>query len=250
MPGESILVVGRARRRRLHLPPYTAMVDPNISGGGHHHLMGSIRGVPEAARRCVERARKPVVAAVTGVGASAAYWIIANASAIESSPSGSVGAIGIITERVSVVKQLAADGVDVAVLSAGKFKAEGHPATPMTDAERKAIQSRVDVAYTSFVNDVSAGRHVSAASVRSGFGEGRLVDAPDAFALGMIDRIATLDSTLAGALAQPATLMAMVNARAEQLRASTTREQRDHAQTEIAAHRDRLRAAAQRVALR
>jgi signal peptide peptidase SppA len=212
---------------------------------------GSVAGVAEVAatmRRV--REKKPIVAVVPGMGASAAYWIISNASTMESTPSGSVGSVGIITERVSLVKQLAQDGVDVTVVSAGKFKSEGHPATAMSDAERQALQRRVDAAYGQFVADISAGRHVSAASVRSGYGEGRLVDAPDALAAGMIDRISTVDDALARLVAAPSTFTAIVHQRAERLKAQIDREQRESMHQEIDRYRVRLRASMDRTALR
>jgi enoyl-CoA hydratase/carnithine racemase len=40
--------------------------------------------------------------------------------------------------------------------------------------------------------------------VRNGYGEGRIVPADEALSLGMIDRIATLDETLARVMATPA----------------------------------------------
>jgi len=164
--------------------------------------------------------------------------------------SGSIGAVGILAERISRTKQLEQEGLDVRVVSAGKFKSEGHEALPVTDAEQKALQRRVDAAYTTFVDDIAAGRHVLAATVRAGFGQGRLVDAADARKLHMIDAIARTDVTLARALASPAALTAQLKQRAEQLRARTDRERLDLAHEEIAAHRARLHASMQRIALR
>lgn len=201
---------------------------------------GSVRLVPEAAQAMRDaRARKPVVVSVGGLCASAAFWISANGSVIEATPSASVGAIGILTERVSVARQLDQEGIDVHVVSAGRFKSEGHPAIPITDAEAKDLQRRVDQAYAGFVDDVAAGRHVPAGAVRKGYGQGRLVEAADALKLHMIDAVATTDQTIARTIAAPATLTAMMTARLDQLRATTGRD-------EITAYRLRIRAAAQR----
>ena len=190
----------------------------------------------------VARTRKPVVASVAGMAASAAYTITSNATVIEATPSASVGAIGVITERVSLVKHLAQEGIDVTVVSAGRFKAEGHAATPMTGAEQQAIQRRVDGAYAWMVEDIAAGRSVPAATVRSGYGEGRLVEASDARGLGMIDRVATIDETIARTLASPTAFTAAMTARVEAACSRFERERREAACAEIARHRARIQA--------
>lgn len=161
---------------------------------------GMIGMVPEAARAMRQaRATKPVIAAVSGTAASAAYWIAANATKVRATQSGRVGAIGVFAQRVSLARALAEKGIDVTTISAGKFKAEGLPETPMTDVERQALQASVDEAYDQFVNDVALGRHVPASAVRSGFAEGRVVSARQAFFDGMIDDIQDVEVTIARA---------------------------------------------------
>ena len=59
------------------------------------------------------------------------------------------------------------------------------------------MQARVDEAYVQFVRDVARGRGASVAAIKSGYGEGRALGAKDAKAAGLIDRIATMDETLA-----------------------------------------------------
>jgi ClpP class serine protease len=83
------------------------------------------------------------------------------------------------------------------VITAGKYKGEGSSYEPLTEEARTAIQTRVDEYYGMFVNAVARNRGVSAADVRGGYGEGRVVGAKEAKRLGMVDRIETLDETLA-----------------------------------------------------
>lgn len=212
---------------------------------------GSVRMLPEAAALMrLARSRKPVVVSVAGMAASAAYWIASAATAIEATASGSVGSIGIIATRASIAKLLQREGVDVAVFSAGKFKSEGHEALPITEAERKARQAEVDAAYTGFVSDVALGRHSSAATIRGGYGEGRLVSAPDAVRLGMIDRIALVEDTLARLISAPADVAAVQTQRLQAQRTAATHEGRLQANAEIAAYRQRLVATARRSAMR
>lgn len=205
---------------------------------------GSIQMLPEAsALMRATRRRKPIIVSVAGMSASAAYWISSGASAIESTPSGKVGAIGIVTQRASIVKMLEREGVDIEVFSAGKFKAEGHEATPITDVERKAKQAEVNAAYREFVNAVVLGRHTPAPTIIGGYGEGRLVNAADALQLGMIDGIGLVEDTVGRAISAPAPLAAMCDQRLKAFADWIQAESRVKASDEIAAHRRALVAA-------
>lgn len=166
---------------------------------------GTIAGVTElAAEIYAARGRKPIVAHVNALAASAAYWIASAADRIESTPSGQVGSIGVITsEHVDTTEADEKDGIKRTVIAAGKYKAEGHG--PLSDEAKAAIQARVDDAYATMTKDIARGRGVEASVVREGFGEGRVVSAKDALKMGMIDKIATFDETvgrLAGRRAQ------------------------------------------------
>src|SRR4029078_8302967 len=78
-----------------------------------------------------------------------------------------------------------------------KYKAEGHPFGPLNDEARATMQRRVDECYGRFVRAVARGRGVSEATVRDGYGQGRLLGARDALAAGMVDEIGTLDDVIA-----------------------------------------------------
>lgn len=164
------------------------VIDVNSPGG-------TIAGVTElAAEIFTARGRKPIIAHVNALAASAAYWIASAADRIEVTPSGEVGAIGVITSHLDTSKAEAQEGVTRTVISAGKFKAEGYG--PMTDEAKAAVQARVDDAYAVMTKDIARGRNVKASAVRDGFGEGRVVSAAEALKLGMVDRIATMDETI------------------------------------------------------
>lgn len=208
---------------------------------------GSIRMLPEAAALMrATRRLKPVVVSVAGMNASGAYWLTAGASAIEATPSASIGAIGVVTQRASIVKLLEREGVDIEVFSAGKFKAEGHEATKVTDVERKAKQAEVNAAYREFVNSIVLGRYTPAASIIGGYGEGRLVSAADALQLGMIDGIGLVEDTVNRVVSAPGQLAALC---AQRLKVFADRIEvisRAKASDEITEHRRALVAAVRR----
>lgn len=160
---------------------------------------GTVAGTPEtAAAVAAAAARKPVVAFADGLAASAAYWIGSQATEFVASPSADVGSIGVISVHQSVAKLYERMGVDTTVIRAGKFKGEGNSFEPLGEEAQAAMQARVDAAYGDFLAAVAAGRKASEKRVREGFGEGRVLDAKAALAEGMIDRVATLDETIAG----------------------------------------------------
>lgn len=190
--GTSTEAFGAALDAAMADPQITAVVfDVNSPGG-------SINGVPELAAKIRSyRGLKPMEAAINGLGASAAYYIAVAADKVNISPSSEVGSIGVYTVHNDLSARLATEGIKQTVIRAGKYKAEGHPAEPLSDDARNAIQERVDEAYDQFVKDVAKSRDVSVADVRGGFGEGRVVSAKKGLELTMVDRVETFDQTLA-----------------------------------------------------
>lgn len=158
---------------------------------------GSVFGVPELAAEIREaRGDKPIVAVANSLAASAAYWVASAADELVVTPSGEVGSIGVFAAHEDLSAALEDAGIDVTLISAGKYKVEGNPYEPLGEEARAAIQARVDDYYAMFVDDVARQRGVSSRDVRNGFGQGRVVGAQDAVALGMADEVATLDETI------------------------------------------------------
>lgn len=161
---------------------------------------GNVAGATEFARE-VLRARtvKPIYAQAQHLMASAAYHPMACATEVIGSPSSMTGAIGVYTIYDDLTAALDQLGIKREVFTAGKFKAEGVGGTGLTDEAREHIKSLIDGAYSRMIGDIAKGRGVSAADVRTGFGEGRVLGAEEAKAARLIDRIATLQETLARA---------------------------------------------------
>lgn len=194
--GTSTEVLGAQIEMAIADPAVTAIVlDVNSPGGG-------VFGVQEVADTIRSaRGKKPIVAVSNALMASAAYWIGSAATELVVTPSGMAGSIGVFSIHEDHSKELAAAGINVSLIRAGKFKAEDNPFEALTDDAKAAIQQRVDAYYSLFTRDVAKGRGVAIDAVRNGFGQGRVVGAKEAVSFGMADRVATMEEVLADLVA-------------------------------------------------
>jgi len=159
---------------------------------------GTVTGVPEAAEAVFQaRQMKPIAAFNGGMMASAAYWIGAATQRVFGKPSSESGSIGVFALHEDWSKALEAEGVVVTEIAAGKYKTEGAPWKPLDAEGEEFFQSRVAEAYKWFTDDVARFRGDTAANVRSGYGEGRVLGAKQAKAAGLIDAVGSLEDTIA-----------------------------------------------------
>lgn len=162
---------------------------------------GQVFGTIEAAAQLSASrsgASKPIVAVSDHLMASAAYWLASSAAhEIAASPSSMTGSIGVITMHVNAAGLYEQLGLEVELITAGRYKAELLDTAALTDAAREHVQSEVDHYYGLFLDAVARARGTSASAVRSGYGEGRVLTAEAARKAGLVDRVATLQETLA-----------------------------------------------------
>jgi len=158
---------------------------------------GQASGIDELSRQIFEaRGQKPIVAVANHLMASAAYWIGTAANEVVVTPSADVGSIGVFAIHKDFSAALEQEGIKVSLISEGKYKTEGNPYEPLAEEARAAFQVRVSEVYDAFIQSVARNRGVKPASVRNGFGEGRVVGARQAVELGMADRVGTLEETI------------------------------------------------------
>ena len=162
-----------------------------------HSPGGSVYGVQELADEIrAARSQKPIVAIADSLAASAAYWIGSQASEFYCTPGGEVGSIGVWQAHQDISKALEAMGVNITLISAGKFKTEGHPYSPLDEEAQRFFQQRTDDYYAAFTNAVAKGRGVPIAAVRDGMGQGRVLGADAALAEKMIDGVMPLPDVI------------------------------------------------------
>lgn len=184
--------------RRLN----AAVNDPRIAGiiVDVDSPGGNVFGVPEAADAMfAARGSKPIVAVANPFTASAALWIASAADEVVVTPSGEIGSLGVYAYHEDLSKALDAIGVTPTLVKAdiSPNKAETHPAFPLTKDAIADIKASVDRYGEAFVASVARSRGLSVDHVTSKFGGGRMLGAEDAVAVGMADRIATLDDEIA-----------------------------------------------------
>jgi protease-4 len=134
--------------------------------------------------------KKPVVASIETVGASAAYYIASAADRIVCSRGTITGSIGVIMVMAEIEKIIDKLGVKVNVIKAGKFKDIGSGVRPLTDEERGLLESFAKEIHEQFIKDVEAGRHgkIDMDKLRS-IADGSFFTGEKAKDLGLVDTI-------------------------------------------------------------
>jgi signal peptide peptidase SppA len=159
---------------------------------------GAVDGIPELGDEIrAARGGKPIIGVTNTLAASAAYWLAAQCDELVCTPSGQVGSVGVYAVHQDFSVAMDKAGVATTYISAGEFKTEGNEFEPLTDEAHAALQDMVDQYYAMFVGAVAKGRGVPIDTVKSDYGKGRVLTAKRALSAGMIDRIDTLDATIA-----------------------------------------------------
>ena len=176
---------------------------------------GTVEGTQELTEKIYRsRGAKPIISVVNGWMASAAYHIGSAADEIIASPSSQVGSIGVLMVHAEESKALEMAGIKYTIIKAGEYKVEANPIEPLNDDARDYLQSQVDSIYEDFLKDVGRNRGVKATQVKADYGKGRMLTAKNALAVGMIDRVATMDKVLT-AMVKPVNKRTARNSRAK-----------------------------------
>jgi protease IV len=146
-------------------------------------------------QRLREESGKTVVAYMSSVGASGAYYVACAADRIISSPGSVVGSIGVIGEWLNYGDLLEWAKVSDVVFKTGEFKDTGNPLRDLSPAEVEYFQGLIDDMYAQFVDAVATGRNLDVDQVRA-FADGRVFTGRQAVELGMIDEVGNLQDAI------------------------------------------------------
>ncbi len=153
---------------------------PGGSVAGGEALYRAIAGVA---------AKKPVVAVMHGLAASAGYMISLPANRIFASEAyDHEGSIGVLMETGEVSGLLGKLGITADALVSGPLKNQPSFTKPLSPEGREALQGLVMDMYDQFVGMVATGRHMDADAVRA-LADGRAYTGRQALKLGLIDAI-------------------------------------------------------------
>ncbi|HSE96117.1 MAG TPA: signal peptide peptidase SppA [Methylomirabilota bacterium] len=144
------------------------------------------------------RRKVPVVASILDVGASGGYYVALAADRIVAHPTTVTGSIGVLMLTMNSGGLLEKVGVTASYIKSGPLKDMGSPFRALAPEERAIFQDLIDRLYGRFVTLLARERRLDESRVRT-VADGRVYLAPEALALGLVDRIGYLDDAIAQA---------------------------------------------------
>jgi signal peptide peptidase SppA len=155
---------------------------------------GTVAGTDELAQEVRSATKKkPVMAYVSDLCASAAYWVASQADAIYlNSETALVGSIGTLMTVYDVSKAAAEAGVEAIVFATGPLKGAGTEGAPINEEQRAYFQSIVDSAQGSFDAAVKRGRNLTDAQLKA-VRTGGVFSAAEAEDRKLVDGVKTYD---------------------------------------------------------
>jgi len=147
-------------------------------------------------------AKKKIVVSMGSLAASGGYYISAPATLIYANPGTITASIGVIIKLSNIEALMDKIGIKATVIKTGKFKDSGSPVRELTKEDRAMFQSVIDSTHNQFVKAVARGRKLPEDEVRR-IADGRVLSGEQALALGLVDRLGTLQDAIeeAGRLA-------------------------------------------------
>lgn len=142
------------------------------------------------------RVKKPIVGIANSQCGSAGFWLLSQCSEAYCAPGGQVGSKGVWMAHENIAKFLENEGVDVTLISSGKYKVEGNPFGPLDEEAKAFFQASTDDYLAMFDRAVAKGRGLPIEAVRGKMGDGRMLSAEAALAEKMIDGIASFDEVV------------------------------------------------------
>lgn len=165
---------------------------------------GTVYGIDNAGRAIREASkRKRVVGVANSMAASAAYWLLSQAGEVVVAPQGDVGSIGVYILHLELSKLLEDIGIQATVVREPERKADINIVEPLSKDARGWMEARVHDSYQRLLATVAEARGTTPENVAATYGQGRLVEADQAVALGLADRVGTLRQVVAELVTEP-----------------------------------------------
>jgi signal peptide peptidase SppA len=146
---------------------------------------GTVTGVEELANK-IRGLGKPTLAYTDSEMASAAYWIGSAADRVVSSPSATVGSIGVYIAIPDYSAAAEMAGIKMVVIKSGKFKGAGIEGTSLDEGQMANLQESVDTIHGEFKDAVLMKRKMVKAEAM----EGQTFSGKQAAAQGLVTGLA------------------------------------------------------------
>jgi ClpP class serine protease len=180
-----------------------------------HSPGGQVWGTEELSNRIfAARGQTRVVAAVNSQAASAALWTTTAADRVYVTPGGEMGSVGVVTMHVDQSQMEEKRGIKRTLIATPDKKIAGHPWAPLDGETAAQWKAEIQGTLDRFVGSLARNRGVDADHVRTKFGGGGMLEAPQAVKAKMADGIATFDEVLADEIARLKAAAGRGNARA------------------------------------
>ncbi|EAC7884475.1 signal peptide peptidase SppA [Listeria monocytogenes] len=137
----------------------------------------------------------PFYVSMGSMAASGGYYISAPADKIFASKETLTGSLGVIMQGYDYSELMKKLGVSDNTIKSGEYKDIMSGTRPMTEDEKKIMQSMIDDSYNEFVKVVAKGRGMSAEEVRK-IADGRIYDGRQAKENGLIDEFGYQEDAL------------------------------------------------------
>ncbi|HID03743.1 MAG TPA: signal peptide peptidase SppA [Desulfobacterales bacterium] len=141
---------------------------------------------------------KPIVISMGSMAASGGYWIAADADQIWASPVTLTGSIGIFAAIPTFEDSLSELGVYSDGVGTTNLAAALNLTRPLSPLLKEAIEISLNHGYDQFLDIVSNGRSIEEQKVKA-LAEGKVYDGKSALALGLVDKLGTLDDAIKSA---------------------------------------------------
>lgn len=189
--GTSTILTRRAVRLARRDPAVKSILLAIDSPGG------MVAGTAELAAEVREaNTGKPVRAYIEDLGASAAYWVASQAETITANKTAQIGSIGVLAILHDSSGLAERSGLTVHVISTGAYKGMGAPGSKVLPEHVAEVATQVEDLGQHFFSAVQEGRRFSQTQLAR-VADGRVWIAERARSLGLIDRVATFEDTLA-----------------------------------------------------
>jgi protease-4 len=144
--------------------------------------------------QAVKRSKKPIIASMSSVAASGAYYVACGTQKIYANAGTITGSIGVIMEFLNLSKLYDWAKVERYSIKTGKFKDVGAEYRGMTADEKELLQTMVDDVLLQFKQAVSEGRKLPLDKVTQ-IADGRIFSGSQAKA-GLVDEVGTLQDAI------------------------------------------------------